>query len=269
MEKKLNNNIRNQINKIYYSDIVKKFEKFIKTKENINFLDEINRHNMETLIKKYNLQYLRKLGTSSRMRDIMRTSIIAITDYTGLSNINQNEQIYKKHPQPKVLKKGEIKKILKKSEFKPKGRAFLMYSYEEHKILKWERKNPAPTEKMLKEDLFPAMLKAAWNTQRHIALENIRDMLAKKYYGVEKENPYEYWKLYAMYKTDSNHVYETQPDPYIIGYPMAGITKDSPSELIIERLSKTYKKLYNSGGNSCIKVKLYNKFGNEIYSCAA
>lgn len=52
---------------------------------------------------------------------------------------------------------------------------------ENHKMEKWIRKHPKPTEAELKQDLFPDLMNVEWYTREHKAREFIRQQLKAKY----------------------------------------------------------------------------------------
>lgn len=52
---------------------------------------------------------------------------------------------------------------------------------ENHKMEKWVRKHPKPTNAQLKQDLFPDLMNAEWNTREHNAREFIRNNIRAKY----------------------------------------------------------------------------------------
>lgn len=52
---------------------------------------------------------------------------------------------------------------------------------EKHKMERWERKHPCPTDTMLKQDLFPEMLTAAWKNRESDARNYIRNLVKEKY----------------------------------------------------------------------------------------
>lgn len=51
----------------------------------------------------------------------------------------------------------------------------------EHKMAKWERKNPRPTVTVLKHDLFPGMLIEAWGAKEKTARKYIQNLVKEKY----------------------------------------------------------------------------------------
>ena len=52
---------------------------------------------------------------------------------------------------------------------------------ENHKMEKWVRKHPKPTDAQKKQDLFPELMDTEWNTREHNAREFIRNKIRAKY----------------------------------------------------------------------------------------
>lgn len=52
---------------------------------------------------------------------------------------------------------------------------------ENHKMEKWVRKHPKPTDAQKKQDLFPKLMDTEWNTREHNAREFIRNNIRAKY----------------------------------------------------------------------------------------
>ena len=56
-----------------------------------------------------------------------------------------------------------------------------MIRLENHKMEKWVRKHPKPTDAQKKQDLFPKLMDTEWNTREHNAREFIRNKIRAKY----------------------------------------------------------------------------------------
>ena len=56
-----------------------------------------------------------------------------------------------------------------------------MIRLENHKMEKWVRKHPKPTDAQKKQDLFPELMDIEWNTHEHNAREFIRNKIRAKY----------------------------------------------------------------------------------------
>lgn len=105
------------------------------------------------------------------------------------------------YEQPKSLRKkykkkyynhdGSIRKIIEypsdysafpSHTFRPKGRAWYMEQVVQHKLAKWERKNPCPVkEDQNPPDIFEQDYVVPWKAKREAALERIRDFVVSMY----------------------------------------------------------------------------------------
>lgn len=66
--------------------------------------------------------------------------------------------------------------------FRPKGIAWFMEQVVQHKIAKWEKKNPCPIKKDdLQQDLFEEEYMIPWKARREDALKHIRDVVVSMY----------------------------------------------------------------------------------------
>lgn len=137
------------------------------------------------------------------------------------------------------------------------GLAYKLHMLELHKMKKWDRKNPPPSELQLKQDLFPTTLISAHNTRRTIFNEHVRNILSEHYCGVHiKEQPL------RLYETGSNgHVsWENEADPYVYGYPLSIPNIDIKAKL---EIAKKHCCAPATG------LKVYDLFGNEKLRVAA
>ena len=137
------------------------------------------------------------------------------------------------------------------------GLAYKLHMLELHKMKKWDIKNPPPSERDLKQDLFPSMLISAYKTRRSIYNEHVRNILSEHYCGVKnKEKPL------RLYETGSNGTvcWEQEADPYVYGYPLVDPKKDLRKKLEIAK--------QNCCGNAT-GLKIYDLFGNERMRVAA
>ena len=80
------------------------------------------------------------------------------------------------YPQPKRLKK------FPNYEFHPKGISWFMEQVVQHKLAKWEKKNPCPVKQDQNHpDLFEQEYVVPWKAKREVALEHIRDFVVSIY----------------------------------------------------------------------------------------
>ena len=83
----------------------------------------------------------------------------------------------RKNPWFILLKRDSIK-IESSKKTKKLNRTELMEGYVQHKLQKWERKNPCPVKK---DDLFYSQQFPVWEAERVAAEERIRDLVVAKY----------------------------------------------------------------------------------------
>lgn len=86
-----------------------------------------------------------------------------------------------RYPQPKQLNK-KTRKEFPDHSFRPKGRAWFMEQIVQHKLAKWEKKNPCPVKTDDKQqDLFEEEFVVPWKAKREMALEHFRDFVVSMY----------------------------------------------------------------------------------------
>ena len=83
----------------------------------------------------------------------------------------------RKKPWFVLLKRNSIK-IESRRKVKKLNHIELMEGYVQHKLQKWERKNPCPVKK---DDLFYSQQFPVWEAERVAAEERIRDLVVSKY----------------------------------------------------------------------------------------
>jgi len=139
-----------------------------------------------------------KLASHSRKYSVRNCTIPKI-EKEGLGEWDIPEEGY---PQPKLLRKkykkkyynkdGTLRKIIShKSDydqfqdqtFHPnKGRAWYMEQVVQHKLAKWEKKNPCPVKvDQNPPDIFEEEYVIPWKAKRELALEHIRDFVVSIY----------------------------------------------------------------------------------------
>lgn len=76
----------------------------------------------------------------------------------------------------------EAEEMYNRTIIKPKGRAWFMEKIVQHKLAKWERKNPCPVKpNQNPPDMFEEEYITPWKAQREIALERIRNFVVSIY----------------------------------------------------------------------------------------
>lgn len=104
------------------------------------------------------------------------------------------------YPQPRTLRKkykkkyyykdGRVRQIISHPSdynqfpdhtFRRKGKAWFMEQVVQHKIAKWEKKNPCPIKKDDSPDMFEEEFIVPWKAARDLAIERIRDFVVSAY----------------------------------------------------------------------------------------
>lgn len=275
--KNLATRIHNGVQKIYVTDeLVKKFDKLLSTTRGKNIVNDISRRSINEIIDKYQCPYMRKFGSNNKIRTAMVSAIrkhYNIVDYTMIDRHNrvtfeakrirtklENEGKLFKHvksPQPKIWT-GDQNKYQKK----PMGLADYLHRLELHKMAKWDQKHQMPS---LEFDLFPELIVAGWKTKRMLANENIRNMISIKYCNDKRYKPQ--WRFFGVYQNiKTGHVFESEPDPSIIGYPGVRASKNASTAQIADILTLYKNKVKQSCGEDtrCLKVKMYSADGSKF-----
>lgn len=256
------NTIKDKLNKIEKIEkIVEKISKFITTKRGIMFVKKLHTAPLEELCRRYNTpKFILCYNNSTKNYNLIKAAI----KNAGLQLPTEEKIMPLKAL--KCLKTAlcmtskELKSYNKAHSPRKMGFAALMHAYEEHKMQKFEKKYPAPTEKELAEDLFPEELKRAWSTMMEIHREYVRTMLSNTYY--KKFPPFyqtrdDYFKLYVVY---SKH--EIEGDPYVVGYPFTN-TKEWNQHTSIDKVKEKLqiKANYYCADSNAIGLRVYNKYG--------
>lgn len=146
------------------------------------------------------------------------------------------------------------------------GLAKKCHMYELHKMAKWDRKNPVPSDSTLSGDLFPKELLAAYNTKRGLEVERVRDMLSERFYGVKNKTPllrmFRVCQFRSQFLPGGYGVYEQEATE---SYDFAGITDYPTDEMIMKKLQ--YRILHpnwSALGAKVIGLKVYDRFGRVM-----
>lgn len=164
---------------------------------------------------------------------------------------------------------------------KPKtlGEALRMHMLEEHKMSKWDKKNPAPTDADLKSDLFPNYLKQAYEDKRDEYLEYVREFLSRVYCKKDKKTPSkerlrvfsvhinkflqknypEMFKHHMFYEKDINEC------GGIGGYPFVGIKNTISNSRIkkeLESFIRSDRVKSEIEAENVVAFNVYDKSGN-------
>ena len=251
-DKSITNQLRH-IEKI--EDTVEKIGKFLTTMRGQTFVKKLHTASLNELVTRYQApKFILFFNDNTKNMNMIKS---AIKKY----NIQiKNDEI---HEMPEIeivkypvrLTKKEMKQMNARKPHKM-GFAALMHAYEEHKMEKFKRLNPAPTELELKQDLFPGELKAGYETKLYIHREYVRNFLCKVYDNIiPKERYYRVFKVYSKNTTRGRVISECEMDR-----PM--IAKQNTSRDELKKKLVMLAKSAKDADNDVIKVKLYDKYGN-------
>lgn len=140
------------------------------------------------------------------------------------------------------------------------GLALRMHLLEEHKMAKWDRKNPPPSETDLKQDLFPEELISGHRTARYVHLENVREFLAVKYCkGIRKIPDLRVFEVYTNKFNNTVCEVERREDEYCL----TGLDKNTSNITLKAKLGDHIKKKqFTPMGEQTLAYKIYDNSGN-------
>lgn len=240
-----------------------KLNAYVSVKHSLGIKNDISKPNPNYAKNLRKLQESGKLKLSPRLskKELATINTEIIKDLYGrpiqkkdskgrlLWDVKTNKPIYKTRPKNTI----------------PCGVAAKCHAYELHKLQKWERRNPKPTEKELKSFLFPDILQKEWELRRTKAIENFRDMLSNKYCKGHVYKPEEL-SLYVLHKSllpnstpyATGDVYSfVKADPYAYGYPLVGMRVSESNSTIQNRISKITRLSSDNVG-----LKVIDMYGN-------
>jgi hypothetical protein len=145
------------------------------------------------------------------------------------------------------------------------GLAQKCHLYELHKMEKWDRKNPAPTDQGLSYDLFPKELLAAHRTKRELQVERVRNMLSERFYGTKNRVPllrlFRVCQFKSQFLPGGFGVYETEATN---NYDFTKYTDTYPSnEMIMKKLQyRIMHPDWSAIGTTVVGLKVYDQYGN-------
>lgn len=110
------------------------------------------------------------------------------------------------------LTKSEMKVINKNKIAKPMGKAKFMESIVQHKLNKWIKNNPTPTDK---QNLFYEEFTKEWKNKKEIMLQHYRDVVIAIYYKLKiygrfNTNKQGYPKLIALIPNKTNELFDNK-----------------------------------------------------------
>lgn len=201
-----------------------------------------------------------KLPPSLTKEDLMKMNTYIVRDTEG--NIiqkmdKQGRQFWNKFTnEPIPVRKRKSNKM---------GKALKCHLYELHKMEKWDRKNPAPTDQGLSYDLFPKELLAAHRTKRELQVERVRNMLSERFYGAKNRVPllrlFRVCQFKSQFLPGGFGVYETEATN---NYDFTSYTDTYPSnEMIMKKLQyRIMHPDWSAIGTTVVGLKVYDQYGN-------
>lgn len=248
------------------NELIEKLGKFLKTEKGPKVVNDLYKYPTVDLCKKYGINFMLYTKNTTYIKNLI---VYCINKYEIKAKpvVEYPEIKIEKRKLPENLTKEEIKLIMSKKPKARLGRAALLHGYEVAKIAKWEKKHPKPTDKRLKEDLFPETLITGWKTQRNIALEHIRTKLCEHYFKLQHRE--KGMHLYVVHKQVSTGV-ESEVDQRAYEMHPFGLPRiyNDPPAVIMEKL----RAWASNSGTKCPSVigyKLYNDEGRCLYKIAA
>ena len=239
---------------------IEKIAKFLKTKRGQQFVIKLYTMPYKALCESLKVpKFMRLYNNDLKNRNLV---ISTIKKYNiVVPKPKYVKGTYKKGPKSPIrLKREELAKMTARYQRKELGFAALMYAYENHKVAMFEKKHLAPIEQLTR-DLFSEELMVQRRTTLYLYREYTRNFLCKTYANVVKREPY--FRLFLVFNNKfNNSLYEMEPDPYVVGYPFAGCSENTP----LERLKQILRERKKDITADCLELKLYNKYGTLIAS---
>lgn len=262
------NTIKDKLNKIeFVENTVKKIDKFIRTERGISFVNALHTAPLRELCRRFGApKFMLSFDSDTINLNLIEAAIKEKGTVTQRHTRKRSYEPIKHVKTAFKLTNEELKKYNIANRPRKMGFAALMHAYEEHKMAKFEKKHPAPTEKELAEDLFPEELKAGWNTMMNIHREYVRNMLCKIYAKTEKkERDYRVFKVLSI-TIDPATGQEHKPvvSEVELDRPFLGSLSTSKKDIALRLKALAHD--VREGDSNCVRVKLYKKTGEPVRS---
>lgn len=255
-------NIKYKLDRIEREEkIIEKIGKFLKTKRGQQFVNHMHRMPLKDLCKRYNAQFMLIYDSNTKNLNIIKSSI----QKYNIVQVSEKPKIHIEAPPrmdyPTRLTKPQMKEMQARLKPKKFGFAALMHAYEEHKMEKFKKKHPGPTERELAEDLFPEELVKGYERVLNIHREYVRNFLCRVYAKTEKRE--RYFRIFKVLSVTEDPATGRKHKPVIseveLDRPFLGNQFTSKKDIAL-RLKMIADSVRN-GDKQIIKVKLYNKYG--------
>ena len=250
--------IKYLLNKIdVEQEAIKKITIFIKTKRGLQFVKKLHTSTLRDLCKRYETPkvvclYKNNTKNINLIEHVIKKEGIVIPTKNRAKIVHIKMAKY-----PIYLTKKETKDIDAHRPRKTLGFAARMHAYEEAKIAKFIKLHPAPTERELKQDLFPEELKAGYNIILNAKREKIRKFVTSTYYKLP---------IYGRFKVaEGKFVNKKIAEIKDIdggGHHINGISKEHNLIKKAQKIVDDYYKLDNN--IVCIIIKGHTKQGRML-----
>lgn len=257
--------IKSALNKLdTETKTIEKIGRFLKTKRGQIVVSRLHTASLKDLCLQHQApKFLRLYTNDTKNKNLI---IAAIKKYNISVPITTSVKI----ETPKMIKyKTRLtrKELAEINAHGPRkmGFAALMHAYEEHKVQKFIAKHPIPTEKDLKQDLFPEEITTTRNTQLWLYREYTRNFLCKVYKGIKTRE--RYYRLFCIYDNNSvkGKIYEKEGDPFIVGYPFTRCNEKTSIDTL-KQILRDRAKIVVKKDPEIKELRLFTKFGKLIAS---
>lgn len=222
-----------------------KIYNFVQTKKGKEFVSALHSAPLKELAKRFNIPSAITFKNDTKNYKLIQKACIhgnvIVVKTRTYPAVKPNIINYTHTSIPKPLTKQQLRAIDKAKPKIPWAR--ILHNLEETRMKKWDKKHPGPSEKELKENLFPEQLRQWHIDDREKQQENVRNLIILRHYK-------DYVPIYGRFKLFDNTYKEC-----IIGFVKdtkkqlqqlgpCGDIEPQPIELIrkaYEIVNETYK----------------------------
>lgn len=166
---------------------IKNYQKiynFVQTKKGKEFVSALHTAPLKELAKKYNIPSAITFKNDSKNYKLIRKACIhgnvIVVKTKTYPAVKPNIINYTHTSIPKSLTKKQLRAIENAKPQTPWAR--ILHNLEEIRMKKWDRKHPGPSERELKENLFPEQLRRWHMEDREKQQENVRNLIILRHY---------------------------------------------------------------------------------------
>lgn len=168
--------------KAIYSKNYKKLMNFVKTDKGKEFVSKLHTGKLKDIAMRYSCPFVLFFKNDTKNYKLIQKACKDSGIIVETTTIKSNVIDYTHVSIPKQLTKTEIKSIESHRPKSKMGHAERHHRLENHKMDKWDKHHPRPTEEQLKGDLFPSTLYEGWKALRSNHQERIHNQIVMKYY---------------------------------------------------------------------------------------